>query len=80
MFKLIIVFFVVLFLSPCFASESNKDIEKAKATIEREKKDRVKKCSAALEALLKEHRCQLDVGMLVTPKGNIPQVQLIPVD
>ncbi|MHB8084288.1 MAG: hypothetical protein ACYDHZ_00480 [Dehalococcoidia bacterium] len=73
---------VALLFTPCFAGEDKKPTEadKAKATIERDRQERKEAAAKELEAILKKYRMKLSVGMLVTDQGNIPQLNLVPVD
>lgn len=51
----------------------SKQTEKNAAKDE-EKRVREKACEAALVELLDKHQCALEVAMLITTGGNLPQV------
>jgi hypothetical protein len=77
-----ILMVLALLAAPCLAADKTRpaDVDKAKAEVQAEKQERQKKCGEAIEKALKEYRCTMEVGMLVTTKANIPQVQLVPQD
>ncbi len=52
------------------------DTAKAKALIEQEKQDRVKRCEAKINQALQEEGCSLDVTVLITARGNLPQLNI----
>ena len=54
--------------------------EEAQAAINAEKEKRSKACSADIDAALKKHRCALEVGMMVSARGNQPSVLIVAVD
>ena len=56
------------------------DAGEAKALLEQEKHDRVKRCEAKINQALQEERCGLDVTVLITTKGNIPQLNIFAQD
>jgi hypothetical protein len=56
------------------------DAGEAKALLEQEKQDRVKRCEAKINQALQEERCGLDVTVLITTKGNIPQLNIFAQD
>jgi hypothetical protein len=56
------------------------DAGEAKALLEQEKQDRVKRCEAKINQALQEERCGLDVTVLITAKGNIPQLNIFAQD
>jgi hypothetical protein len=58
----------------------NLDATQAKALIEQEKQDRVKRCEAKINQALQEERCGLDVTVLITAKGNLPQLTIFAQD
>jgi len=43
----------------------------------KKKQERIKRCAEKLQALLKEENCELDVSVVVTAKGNFPQLNII---
>jgi hypothetical protein len=56
------------------------DAVQARVLIEQEKQDRVKRCEAKINQALQEERCGLDVTVLITAKGNIPQLNIFAQD
>lgn len=50
--------------------------EMALKAIEEEKKERVTLCAKEVEEALAKNNCEILVGMLCTPKGNFPQMQI----
>jgi len=54
--------------------------DKAKALLKKERSKRIERCQKKLEALMKEENCRIDVAMLVTLKGNLPQMKIIALD
>lgn len=52
------------------------DTAQAKALIEQEKQAQVKRCEAKINQALKEERCGLDITVLVTARGNVPQLKI----
>lgn len=54
------------------------DSEKAKAILQAENEQRAERCKAKIEEVLKEYKCDMEVGVFVTSKGNLPQVSIIP--
>lgn len=80
-FLLTLLLILSFFVGPCLAQDNKpSEIDKAKTVIEQGKKDRIKKCSEDIAKVLKENHCTLEVGMIINHKGNIPQVQVVPVD
>jgi hypothetical protein len=53
------------------------EIETAKAAIEQEKQGRAKRCEEKINQALQEERCSLEVAVLVTARGNVPQLNII---
>ena len=45
--------------------------------ISEDEKCRVQNCKNAIETALREFNCELQVAMLVTTKGNLPQIQIV---
>lgn len=43
----------------------------------KKKQARIRRCAEKLQALLKEENCELDVSVVVTAKGNFPQLNII---
>ncbi len=56
------------------------ELEDAKKVLEQAKKDRSDLCAAEIEAVLKVHRCHLEVGLLIKPDKTIPHLQIIALD
>ncbi len=86
MFKYPLILILTLTLAaPIMAADkkpSDLDKEKAKLTssIQAYQEGRVKECREALEKLMQEKKFQLEAEMRVTPRGNIPQINIIPQD
>jgi hypothetical protein len=47
-----------------------------KEQLEEDRKNRAETCSAKIQELLKEFDCHLEMAMLVTAQGNIPQLTI----
>jgi hypothetical protein len=60
--------------------ETKLDASHARALIEQEKQDRVKRCEAKITQALKDERCSLEVAVLVTAHGNVPQLNIVAQD
>ena len=60
----------------------DKDLNtaQAKALIEQEKQDRVKRCEAKIHQALQDERCGLDVAVMITARGNVPQLNIFAQD
>jgi hypothetical protein len=58
---------------------TEKTVEKPnlKALIEQERKERVERCSKRIEQVLTEENCTLDAVVIVSARGNIPQIQIV---
>jgi hypothetical protein len=56
------------------------DAAQARALIEQEKQDRVKRCEAKINQTLQEERCGLDVAVVITARGNVPQLNIFAQD
>lgn len=56
------------------------DPQAAKTALDEERKERVERVRAKLDASLKENRCTIAVGMLLTENKVTPQVQIVPLD
>ena len=48
-----------------------------KAVVDGERASRSKECSDKIQACLDEYDCFVDVSVLVTHKGNIPNVNIV---
>lgn len=44
---------------------------------EAKKQERIKRVADKLQALLKEENCELDVAVIVSAKGNFPQLNIV---
>ena len=53
------------------------DVTQAKALIEQEKQERVKRCEAKINQALQDERCSLEVAVLITARGNVPQLSIV---
>jgi hypothetical protein len=51
--------------------------EQEKKLIEDEIKERTERCSSNIIAMLKTEGCRIDVAMVITPQGNIPQLTVV---
>jgi hypothetical protein len=60
--------------------EKGLDTAQAKALIEQEKQDRVKRCEARINQALQEERCGLEVAVMITARGNVPQLNIFAQD
>jgi hypothetical protein len=58
----------------------NLAASQAKAILDQEKQDRVKRCEAKINQALQEERCSLDVAVLITARGNVPQLNIFAQD
>ena len=58
---------------------TGKTIEKPdlKALVEQERQARIRDCSKEIERILNEYNCTFDVTMIVSARGNIPQIQIV---
>lgn len=57
--------------------------EKAKelqAMLDAERKERAQACAKEIEEVLKKHKCSIDIAVIVTSRGNIPQMNIVTVD
>ncbi len=52
--------------------------EEAIATLEADKKRRIDRCNQGINELLKAQNCTLSVSILITSKGNVPQIVIFP--
>jgi hypothetical protein len=48
-----------------------------KEQLEDDRKNRAETCSANIQELLKKFDCHLEMAMLVTAQGNIPQLSIV---
>lgn len=44
---------------------------------EAKKQERIKRVADKLQTLLKEENCELDVAVIVSAKGNFPQLNIV---
>jgi hypothetical protein len=58
----------------------NLAASQAKAILDQEKQDRVKRCERKINQALQEERCSLDVAVLITARGNVPQLNIFAQD
>ena len=49
-------------------------------TVETEKETRRRRCTNRIADVLKEENCYLDVSILITSQGNVPQLQVLAAD
>jgi hypothetical protein len=61
-------------------AKNGLDTAQARALIEQEKQDRVKRCEAKINQALQEERCGLDVSVIISAKGNFPQLNIFAQD
>lgn len=54
------------------------DVEGAKQVLESERKARVERCRAKIEQALREENCFIDVAMVISAQGIIPQISIKP--
>ena len=53
-------------------------VEEARRTLQNEAEKRASSCKAAIEAVLEQHKCTLDVSMVVTVRGVLPVWRVLP--
>jgi hypothetical protein len=58
----------------------NLDASQAKTILDQEKKARAKRCEEKINQALQEERCGLDVAVLITARGNVPQLNILAQD
>jgi hypothetical protein len=64
-------------------SVEEKSVEKTvkkpdlKALLEQEQQERVKKCAEEIDQVLRKHNCILDAVVIVSARGNVPQIQIL---
>ena len=56
------------------------DLGTARALIEQEKQDRVKRCEAKINQALQDEQCSLEVAILISALGNVPHLQIVAQD
>lgn len=59
---------------------SHANYQEAKILIEAAKQARVKRCEEKINQALQEERCGLDVAVLITARGNVPQLNIFAQD
>jgi len=57
--------------------EMSEDFSETKALLERQRNAKGESCLKEIEKVLKHYNCSLGVSMLITEKGNFPQIQVI---
>ena len=55
----------------------NMTPEQAKKLLDDEIQERINRCSGRISEILKEENCALDISMLITTQGNLPQLRII---
>jgi ATP-dependent Zn protease len=55
----------------------NMTPEQAKKLLDDEIQERINRCSSRISEILKEENCRLDVTMLITAQGNLPQLAIV---
>jgi hypothetical protein len=58
------------------APKVNKEQE-AKIALAKEQQARASACQAKISQVLAEFNCEIAVGMLITPQGNQPHLQVV---
>lgn len=56
--------------------EAKKAIADAKILLEQEIKNKVSACGKKVDEILKEYNCEIEPAILVTPRGNQPQMTI----
>jgi hypothetical protein len=56
---------------------SKLNSKEAEEIIEKERQERIKRAGEKIQQALKEENCDLDVSMIITTKGNFPQLNII---
>ena len=51
--------------------------QEAQAAIQKDRRERISKGSAKIELVLKEYNISLDAIMILTRRGNVPQVKVL---
>lgn len=75
------IFLVTFVMAPCVAAEKKPpDTAQAKAVVEKERTDRAQKCSEEIDQALKKFSCTIELGIMITSKGNFPRIQIVPQD
>ena len=54
------------------------DAKEAKQILLKEEQEKVQRCVDKIQAILNEEKCKFMVSVLITERGNIPQVQIVP--
>ncbi len=52
--------------------------DEAKKIIEKEEKERMEQAGKEIQAVMEKYKCELSASVIVTHKGNIPQITIIP--
>ncbi len=61
-------------------TDSNKEekLQKASQLLQEEQAELIKKCTLEINEVLNKYSCTIDVAMLITSQGSLPQVSIIP--
>jgi len=51
--------------------------EEAKALLDKERKERIESCTQAINKVLEQHKCQLDVQVILRAGQVIPRVDIV---
>ena len=51
--------------------------DEARKLLEKEEQERVDRVKKGIDKLLIKENCMIDVAMIITPKGNIPQINIV---
>jgi hypothetical protein len=51
--------------------------KEAEEIINKERQERIKRAGEKIQQALKEENCDLDVSMVITTKGNYPQINIV---
>jgi hypothetical protein len=55
-------------------------IQEAKEVVEKEKQERMDRVASTIRQILQQERCRLDLSMIMTAQGNIPNVRVVAED
>jgi hypothetical protein len=55
-------------------------LEEAKKVLTEANQKKVAECGRDIQKALQEHGCRIEVAMVITPQGNIPQMKIVPVN
>ena len=51
--------------------------DEAREVLAQSQKEQVESCRQEIDTVLEKHNCRFEAAMLVTARGNIPQVQIV---